>query len=619
MKTQGVIMRLISLAVFGLSSLALVQSTKSAAGQSAATQTQSSNPVAATNVLQANVNLVLVDVVATNHGNAVHGLDRKSFHIFEDGHEQTITSFDEHQPNSSSSPNQDATQLPPHTFNNKPVYPDTGVVNVLLLDGLNTPVPNQMDLHNQMLEYMGKIQPGTSMAIFTLSSRLRLVQGFTTDPAQLFKALKNANGQPHTDTTGDTGSSNSLDDSMSMGPSGQSAILTQRLTEAISNMQQFTADVGAFQLDLRVRMTLEALQQLARYLSAIPGRKNLIWFSGAFPIALDPDDELNNPFSAVRNYSDDVRETSKLLSAARVAVYPVDARGVLSMPSFEASTRSAGGRQGKPSNSFKNDSKYLQRVANEQSTMAQIAEQTGGQEYANTNGLKEAVASIVDNGSSYYTIGYIPAAKVHDGQYHKIRVTLDNSSAKLAYRRGYYADEQSTPAPSDSSKSTTSTHSPNNSGMISATLVGAPLTSQILLQARILQASDPALQGVKLPNGPAGEMASTLKGQVTRYVVDLNVDTHNLSFESNADGAQSDAIEFVAIAYDADTKRVNYVDKGMQLKLTRDQFAFVAKNGLPIRFAIDLPAGKIALRVVVNEIRNGKIGSLEVPITVNGK
>jgi hypothetical protein len=66
-------------------------------------------------------------------------------------------------------------------------------------------------------------------------------------------------------------------------------------------MQQFQADIAAYQTDQRVQMTMDALRQLARYLSAIPGRKNLIWFSGSFPISLDPDVTLQNPFQAMRD------------------------------------------------------------------------------------------------------------------------------------------------------------------------------------------------------------------------------------------------------------------------------------------------------------------------------
>ena len=99
-------------------------------------------------------------------------------------------------------------------------------------------------------------------------------------------------------------------------------------------MQQFEADmtdVGSFQTDMRVRMTLEAMQQLARYLSAIPGRKNVVWFSGSFPIALDPDDALQDPFEAMRNYSDEIPANTAeaaLRRRPRRPSTPVDARGL---------------------------------------------------------------------------------------------------------------------------------------------------------------------------------------------------------------------------------------------------------------------------------------------------
>ena len=35
-------------------------------------------------------------------------------------------------------------------------------------------------------------------------------------------------------------------------------------------------------------MTLEAFSDIARYLAAVPGRKNLIWFAGDFPVVIFP-------------------------------------------------------------------------------------------------------------------------------------------------------------------------------------------------------------------------------------------------------------------------------------------------------------------------------------------
>ena len=571
--------------------------------QAAPTVTPAAAPVADATVLHASASLVLVDVVVTENGAAIHGLDRAKFHIFEDGREQTVTSFDEHQSPVAATTAASQAKLPAHTFSNAPEYPESGVENVLLLDGLNTPVASQMELHREMIDYLGKIKPGTSLAIFTLASRLRMVEGFTTDTSQLAKSLQNPKAGPQQSAALDAETSPSADETLDALTSGRST------ASAVASLQQFTADLAAYQTDMRVRMTLDALQELARYLSAIPGRKNLIWFSGSFPIALDPDDSLKSPFQAMRSYSDDVRETAELLSAARVAVYPVDARGLMSMPSFDAGYKSTG-NPSKGGNIARDNSKFMQRTANEHATMEQIAEQTGGQQYANTNGLKEAVESAVENGSSYYSVGYVPSTEKLDGQFHKIQLRVDGSGYKLAYRRGYYADPPGKPSTQSSGKT---------SILGAAALHGAPPATQILFQARVLPATDPRLRGVNLTSGPAGEMAATLKNPVSRYVVELQVDPHGVAFEETPEGAHRADLEFAVIAYSADERRVNYFVRGVELTLNSEQYTRQVTRTIPALTALDLPAGKFTLRIVVVDRAASRAGSIEVPVTVAAK
>jgi VWFA-related protein len=576
-------------------------------------------------MLRTNANLVLVDVVVTEHGNPVHGLDRSRFHILENSHEQPIASFDEHKSAQSAEAATQQPALPPHTYTNLPAYPPTSAVNILLLDALNTPMPNQMDVRHKMLEYLGKLQPGTPLAIFTLSSRLRLVDGFTSDPAELSKALQSQKGNPQTSVVLDPESDQALDSAV-----GAMATMTSGINQptaagisTLSSMQQFQADMTAFQTDLRVKMTLEAMQQLARYLSAIPGRKNVIWFSGSFPLALDPDDALQDPFEAMRNYSDDIRETAELLSAARVAVYPVDARGLITPPTLDASytpstnlvgATTSGNRSGSRrrvtanSPSTANDElNATKQLIQEQASMQQIAEQTGGHEYLNTNGLKEAVASAVENGSSYYTIGYVPSNRPLDGQFRKIEVRLDGSDFNLAYRRGYYADPPDKP----------SEHSPGQSSLIvAATLHGAPPSTQIVFQARVLSADDPLLKGANLPAGPAGEMSPSIKEPLHRIIAELKVDAHGLHFESSPDGALHSKVEFTLVAYDPNGRRVNYLDRGFQMNLKAGEVAQAIDSGIRIKFPLDLPAGHFSLRIAVHDLNAGRAGSLEVPLDV---
>ncbi len=620
--------------------LASVISGPSSAAQSPAVPVQ--QPVPATSapategnagatVLHENANLVLVDVVVTNRDKAVHGLERQRFHVFEDGHEQAIASFDEHRaPDVGAAgpmPLMKRTPLPPHTYTNIPDYPEASAVNVLLLDGLNTPLNDQINVRLKMIQYLGKIKPGTSLAIFGLSSRLRMIAGFSTDLAALTEALKSrrttrqqstvldsekmaqeagttAVGQENMNTPTASGINSPVSVSNTTGNNGP--------MDAVAAAQMFQAEVASGQTDQRVLITLDALQQLARYLSAIPGRKNVIWFSGSFPSWIPADRSLGlQAFRPLSGNMEMIRETTEMLSDARISIYPVDARGLMAPSQFNAKNTPPTGNTYTPGTNW---TPFATEVRNErdqtvreQATMQQIAQDTGGKAYIDTNDFADAVAEVVENGSSYYTIGYVPDRKRFDGEFHTFKVRLENATYKLAYRRGYYADSPDKP----------STHHPGESSlMVAASGHGAPLATQISFVARVLTASDPLLQGVKLTEGPVGDLAATVKGPVHRYVVDLVLDLHGLVFDTSADGSHQAHIEFALVAYDEEGTRVNYLEHGFQLTLTPDRYPKLMASGIPIRAELDLPEGQGSLRIAIHDLAGGGAGSLEVPVTV---
>lgn len=590
----------------------------------ASSQTPAARKDSGDSILHTGANLVLIDVVVTSRDKAVHRIERRRFHVFEDGHEQTIASFDEHTASRTngavSQKSTLGTWLPPHTYSNAPAHGSSEATNVLLLDALNTPLASQMDMRRQMLLCLGKIQPGTELAIFTLSSRLRMIVGFTSNASALAEALRSSKAGPRQSTISDTVADQALDTAIGeMADMGTVQVDPQsNLLDPIAAMQQFEADVTAAQTDQRVKMTLEAMQQLARYLSAIPGRKNLIWFSGSFPLTLDPDDSLPSPFEAMGSYSEQVRETSALLSSARVAIYPVDARGLMTSSAFDVSSNpstnlltasGSGGRSGsrrtnrsnQPSFA-KDNADFIKQTMQEQASMEQIADQTGGNAYINTNGLKDAVAGAVENGSSYYTLGYVPHTL--DGQFHKLQIRIDSSAYELKYRDGYYADPPDTASP----------RNPGQASLIAAaTLHGAPPSTQILFEAHVLDANDPQLKSTKVPQGPAGEMTANFRGKMRRVIVDVKADPSGITLQSAPNGGQSAKVEFVLIAYDADGNRVNYLDRGFQLNLKPDQLAQLQTNGIPIRLALDLPLVPVSVRIAVNDLLAGRAGSLEIP------
>ena len=578
-------------------------------------------------------NLVVVDVVVSDDGKSVKGLERQAFHIFEDGREQSIKVFEQHN-SADASEVQHLPALPPHTYSN---FPDTAVTtaaNVLLLDALNTPMKDQMYVRKQMMEYLKNIPAGTRIAIFTLASKLRIVEGFTSDRTPLLAALSDKRNAPGVSTLlPDPNDATLTNLSTGMQDVGASA-------QATASLQQFQADEASFQLDLRVQFTLDALKQLAAYLGGIPGRKNLIWFSGSFPLSLDPDVSLSNEFSAVRNYDDQLKATSDLLTISRVAVYPVDARGLFTAPMFTAAnqganysgvshatssttgapnpgTRAGGGAHARnPANgtasnpnAFAGDSsKFFQTTAAEHATMQELAQDTGGKAFFDTNGIKNALANAIENGENYYTLAYIPDDAKFDGKFRRIQVKLAEQNHQLAYRQGYFAD-----APS--------AHSSNAplSPTAAAIQRGAPPSSQILFKVRVLPSDDDALKGLESQTGPAGLMAEKLHGTIKRYWIDYATDLHQVSVIVGSDGLFHCSVEFATIAYDRDGKILNVANRAFKLNLQSAQYNQIMQTGLPLHQELDVPVGEVYLRIAVHDLSTDRIGSVEIPLRVQEK
>ena len=300
-------------------------------------------------VFRANKQIVILDVVVTaKNGRPVQGLREEDFRVSENGRSQIVTSFEEHtgaQPLEVKLP-----ELPPGVFTNTlPIKPGDSVT-VLVLDSLNTPLDDQNNVRMQMLNYLKKPHPGRRTAIFALGTQLRLLQGFTDDPALLLAALNNqkdgagAQVSPLLRSTIETAASRDA-----------VAGLRQHAPDAAANMQQFAAEEDSTRESVRIKRTLEALQELAQYLGGLPGRKNVAWFSGAFPVVLQPSlagapnmksapppsrgtqsagvrqvdpPTLPDEFGAERDNQEEIKKTDALLASAQLAIYPIAAEGL---------------------------------------------------------------------------------------------------------------------------------------------------------------------------------------------------------------------------------------------------------------------------------------------------
>lgn len=568
-------------------------------------------------VFRTNAQMVLVDVVATDNGKAVHGLKASDFRVYEDGSEQAISSFEEHRSTDALQVAQ-VTDLPPHTYSDAPIYAVPSAANILLLDGLNTPLSDQVYVRRRMIQYLRSIPPGTRIAVFTLDSRLRIVEGFTTDSSVVEKAISQGAGRPQRSPIMDPIFDQQLQMMAWLADSAGANV------QAVAAMNQFASDTKSYEADARITITIDAMQELARYLYSMPGRKNLMWFTGSIPITIQPDISQTDPSSPMRDYGARLQKLAELMSLARIAVYPIDARGLLNVPSTHAETNQlnpgiltetqGGGPVSTPLPTTsevveQGNALFLQQNFAEHSLMDEMARETGGKAFYNTNALGHALAESIQNGSDYYTIGYVPQNKNYNGSLRRIEIRLPEGHATLQYRQGYYADD-----PSQASKLMPGRLTP----LIAAMQHGVLPQSQVLFQVRVVPAGDPAVKDEPVSPQPVGALVRSLKPPLVRYVVDYTIDPRGFEFKDLPDGRQHRELGLTQVAYDSEGLRLNYTDGGFGVDTAPVVIsgADAGKQSIRLHQEIDLPVGAVYLRIGVHDLISGRIGNVEIPLRV---
>jgi len=240
-------------------------------------------PATSSQVIKAEANLVLVDVVATDKkGGYIKDLEAKDFLVFEDNRQQQITSFS-----------------PPVELQG-PQRPSQPRYIVLFFDDSTMAIEDQMLARRAATQFVEKTaSPDRMMAVVDFGGTTRIVQNFTADGEKLKRATANLQTSA---VSPNAASPMSPTDSME-GPTPQVASLGQ---------------ISLAEADFGVRSFLLAIRNLVKTLRTVPGRKSLILFSSGFPLTYDRQPELDATIDAANR--------------ANVAIYSVDARGLVALP-----------------------------------------------------------------------------------------------------------------------------------------------------------------------------------------------------------------------------------------------------------------------------------------------
>ena len=519
---------------------------------------------------------VVVDVVVTDsQGKPVHGLSARDFSVFEDGAPQEVLSFDSH------SRKTDVEFVPPHLpvlppdwFVNLPSGPERGPLFVVLLDLLHTDTQYQPHARKLLQNFLNAKPEGSRFAIFALTDTLHLIQGFTGDRERLFEAV----------TPGST-----------------------TLPNIFLYAANFRPNVSG----------LGALVDIGRFLSGFPGRKILIWISGDFPYLAFPrvipggETAASSNLSGYESADSSIDDAKKLaidtLARAQVAVYPVDARGLITAPDFAAMGAS-------------------------QIFEDSIAQQTGGRAFYNDNGADDFLAQVAQAGTDYYELTYIPPNPDEVGNLRHIRVETSRRGYHLAYRRSYYLRLPDEPLPTISHVEQELLDMPGVMQPDNPLYVnmqhGAPIAHDLVFSAQVQRvgslARPTAAEAATLADQPAyfkgtdkNPDKSLSKVVLQTYDVEFHIAAGQLAHASGAGGASSTTLELALAAYDQDGVMLNA--KVQEADTTPPSAQKKALRVFSIREQIDVPSKAAWLRFAIRDNSTKRIGAMEIPLPLRPK
>jgi len=517
--------------------------------------------------------LVEVGVIVRDKNGPIANLTKDDFTILDRGKPQKISIFSADAAASAQQPPQQP--LPQNTFSDLPQYGATAPrsVTVVLLDNLNTlygsaaasryeTTPYWLEdlalrnAKNHLIEFIQQLQPQDRVAIYGLQHSLHVLCDFTSDRDQLLAILKNYDtgsitnreivepGHMHIDLPGHDNPGNDV-----FRPGGKFE------NEAAGNL------AGAANAD-RSAQTMAALQAIAAHVANIPGRKNLVWLTA------------NLPFSGA--------SMAHVLSPANIAVYPVDARGLLVRSPMAMATvpgtadaDEVSGASGKLDNMPAQSSQPI-GIA----TMQKLADQTGGRAFVNTNDITGAIRKAVEDSEVTYTLGFYISGDSLDGKFHEVKVETKRKGLTIRYPKGYFAFPD-----------IEATKNEDQLRLVSAVL--SPIeSSSILLKATVERVDQPP---------------HSLK-------VLCSIDAHNLRLVQSG-GLRKGSVEVYIVEQDQTGKVVLQSGKTFTLQFPEKQYAALLKSGILFHEFVQPHAGVTTLRVLVEDPSTTELGSVIIPLS----
>lgn len=499
--------------------------------------------------------LVEVTVVVQDADrNAVAGLTRTDFKLYDDGKEQQIALFSEQ-----TDTNRAGAPLPGLTTNTSPaglfsnhVDPQrTGSVTVILLDRVNSRMEDQTSARSQVIKFLSQIRPEDHVALYVLErDSVRVVHDFTSDTSALLRALSRYRAR-----------GNDPDAAESIGPETGDP-------DTVAFLQESFHRLDAAIVQNRVESTTLALEAIAHHLAAVRGRKNLIWLSSGFPVI--GQDDHGGPLT----FSQQINRAVRVVNDANIAIYPIDDRGlfeVYATPAATATRLTSKGPVVPPS--------ALSATGRTRDSMDILAQDTGGRAFYNRNDIDTAIRSAIDDSTVTYVLGYYPTQDKWDGKFREIKVKVSRPGVQVRHRKGY---------------------------MAAPLMENDPIKrEQALLE---LARSPLAATGIRLTAQIENAAAKT-----QNVTLSIRVDPGSITLQKTGQN-WTGLLDVVIVQSVPDGRLFRAFSGAVGLTLTAERRDLLMKDGLEMSRTLTVRPDASQVRILVRDAPTGTTGSLIVPV-----
>ena len=195
----------------------------------------------------------------------------------------------------------------------------------------------------------------------------------------------------------------------------------------VTGLRTLTRATGFYGAEDRLQLSIRAIQMLARYEAAKPGRKLVIWISPGWPILSGPRVTLSgHDQQAIFNT---VVALSTELRLARITLDSVDPLGTADAAGFRTIY-------------YENFLKGLRKANQAEAgnlALQVLATQSGGQVLHSSNDITTEIARCTTDAYNYYELSFNPAPADGPNDYHSLELKTDKPGLTARTRTGYYA------------------------------------------------------------------------------------------------------------------------------------------------------------------------------------